>query len=55
MTLNNFILPTDVLSTFVDEPSIITYVSTFFQHCSNTDEVNISFLFPFFFSFGFSK
>lgn len=42
MTLNNFILPTDVLSTFIDEPSIITYVSTFFQHCSTTDEVNIS-------------
>ncbi|TNM95193.1 hypothetical protein fugu_017952 [Takifugu bimaculatus] len=30
--------PDDVLSTFIDEPSIITYVSTFFQHCSTTDE-----------------
>lgn len=49
MTLNNFILPTDVLSTIIDEPSIITYVSTFFQHCSTTDEVNISFFFFFFF------
>lgn len=45
MTLNSFILPTDVLSTFIDEPSVITYVSTFFQHGSTTDEVKISFLF----------
>lgn len=55
MTLNNFVLPTDVLSTFIDEPSIITYVSMFFQHCSTTDEVNISFFFNAEVSFGFLK
>lgn len=43
---NVIVLSTDVASTLIDEPSIITYVSTFFQHCPTTDEVNISFFVP---------